>query len=193
MRLIRFRMRRERTHFSDEIRIIPRKLIWAVLVLWVVAVIIAVSTNLMGAWDGHELWPEGATRREAVLATFGVVTAAAIPLACIIFLVGYVYQDARRRGMNAGLCLFLVLILLPAWVFIGFVIYFLVREPLPYHCTQCGALVSARYNFCPTCRCNLRPTCPQCKREISDRDRYCPYCGAETAVPVITEPGPLVG
>jgi RNA polymerase subunit RPABC4/transcription elongation factor Spt4 len=193
MRLIRFRMRRERTRFSDEIRIVPRKLVWIVIVLWAVAVVVGMVTNLMGAWEGHEVWPEGVPTGWAMLATVGVVTAAAIPLACLIFLVGYVHQDARRRGMNAGLCTFLVLILLPAWIFIGFVIYFLVREPLPYHCTQCGAMVSARFNFCPACRCNLRPTCPQCKREISERDHYCPYCGGELAMAADPVPGPVAG
>jgi hypothetical protein len=112
----------------------------------------------------------------------GAVTGIALPVACVILLIGYVHEDAKRRGMNAGLWTLLIIILLPAWVFTGFIIYFLVREPLPYHCTQCGALVSARFNFCPSCKCNLRPTCPMCKHEVSDRDRYCPYCGSDLPV-----------
>jgi len=111
----------------------------------------------------------------------GVVTAVAITLGSIILLAGYVNQDAKRRGMNSTLWTILVAMLLPAYLFTGFVIYFLIREPLPYHCTQCGSMVSARFNFCPQCKCNLRPTCRQCKREVGERDRYCPYCGEDVS------------
>src|SRR5262249_10534931 len=90
---------------------------------------------------------------------------------------GYVYRDARRRGMNAVLWTLLVIILLPAWLLLGFVIYFLVREPLPYHCTQCGAMVSARFNYCPNCKYHLRPACSHCQREVGEFDPYCPHCG----------------
>ncbi len=193
MRLIRFRMKREKSRFSDEIRLVPRQLMWTVLALYAIAVVVAVATDRMRLWENGELWPPGYSIEEASLAVAGAVTAAAIPIACVLFLIGYINQDAKRRGMNSGLWTLLVIMLLPAWVFTGFIIYFLVREPLPYHCTQCGAMVSARFNYCPTCRCNLRPTCQQCKREISDRDHFCPYCGAEV-VPV-GEPvssGPLV-
>jgi RNA polymerase subunit RPABC4/transcription elongation factor Spt4 len=112
-----------------------------------------------------------------------------LPIASLIFLIGYVNRDARRRGMNAGLWTFLVTILLPAWLLLGFVIYFLVREPLPYHCTQCGAMVSARFNYCPSCKYNVRPACEQCKREVGEFDRYCPHCGYETRSRMPSEVG----
>ena len=113
----------------------------------------------------------------------GMVTAGMIPLACIILLIGYVNRDSKRRGMNSGLWTFMVIMMLPAWVLTGFLIYFIMRDPLPYHCTQCGAMVSARYAFCPSCRYNLRPTCWRCNHEVSDRDRYCPYCGYDLNAP----------
>jgi predicted amidophosphoribosyltransferase len=64
---------------------------------------------------------------------------------------------------------------------IGLIIYFLMREPLPYNCPGCGATVNARFNFCPDCKYNLRPSCPQCKREVRLQDHYCPYCAQELA------------
>ncbi|HYK88726.1 MAG TPA: zinc ribbon domain-containing protein, partial [Acidobacteriota bacterium] len=73
----------------------------------------------------------------------------------------------------------IVVILLPAWLGIGFILYFLLREPLPYPCPQCAANVSARFNFCPSCKFNLRPTCPECRREVQLDDRFCPHCAAE--------------
>ncbi len=176
MRLIRFRMTREKVRFTDELRLVPRPMVWTVIALYVVALVVGIAVNGMGLIEppGHDLFQSG-------LIVSAIVTAGAIPIACIILLIGYVNQDARRRGMNAGLWTLLVTILLPAWVLTGFVIYFLVREPLPYHCTGCGALVSARYNFCPNCKCNLRPTCPECRREIGDQNRYCPYCSYDLA------------
>ena len=67
----------------------------------------------------------------------------------------------------------------PAWMVLGFFIYFLMREPLPYNCPQCRATVGARFNYCPNCKCNLRPSCPQCKREVGELDKFCPYCATE--------------
>jgi RNA polymerase subunit RPABC4/transcription elongation factor Spt4 len=58
-------------------------------------------------------------------------------------------------------------------------VYFLMREPLPYPCPQCGTSVGARFNFCPNCKCNLHPSCPNCKREVAETDKYCPYCAHE--------------
>jgi predicted amidophosphoribosyltransferase len=92
-------------------------------------------------------------------------------------MVAYVNRDAKRRGMNSALWTFLVLILSTGWLVIGFMTYFLMREPLPYPCPQCGNTVGARFNFCPNCKCNLYPSCPQCKREIAEIDKFCPYCG----------------
>ena len=177
LRRIRFRMQREKLRFADEIRLVPSWLAFLVCFLFVVVEVVMVGANRMGWLNNGDLWPSGADPIAAMLAVGGIAAGAGIVLGSIILLIGYVHQDAKRRGMNAGLWTLLVIMLLPGWIFIGFTIYFLVREPLPYHCTQCGAMVSARFNFCPNCRINLRPACPQCRREVSDRDRFCPYCG----------------
>jgi hypothetical protein len=115
------------------------------------------------------------------LAVAGLVTAASIPIAAFLFLVAYINRDAARRGMNSTLWTVLVLILMPAYFVTGFIIYFLLREPLPYNCPQCNAVVSARYNYCPGCKFNLRPACPACRREVRLDDRYCPHCAQELA------------
>ncbi len=104
-------------------------------------------------------------------------------LSCLLFILGYVYRDAKRRGMNPVLWTLLVLLMSGPYTFIGLIVYLLIRDPLPYTCPQCAASVSARFNFCPTCKCNLRPACPHCQREISDSDRFCPYCATELAPP----------
>lgn len=177
MRLIRFRMKKENLRFADEIRLIPRGLVIAVIVLFAIAQLAGQIVNQFHGWE----FPPEFTATEAAWAAAGIITAIAIPIACLIFLIGYVNQDAKRRGMNSTLWTLLVIMLLPAWLLTGFVFYFLVREPLPYHCTQCGSTVSARFNYCPNCKYNLRPTCPHCQREAGELDRYCAHCGNDLA------------
>src|SRR6266481_980123 len=62
---------------------------------------------------------------------------------------------------------------------IGFILYFQVREPLPFSCPRCSTMVGARFNFCPNCKCNLHPSCPNCKREVAETDKFCPYCAQD--------------
>lgn len=196
LRLIRFRMKKEHLRFSDEINLIPRWLITLVIVLFIAAQVTAMIINLSGISGG--LWPVQYSETVASLALAGIVTAFAIPLAGLLFLIGYVNHDAKRRGMNSTLWTLLVIILLPAYIATGFIIYFLMREPLPYNCPQCGMTVSARFNYCPHCKYNLRPACPQCKREVSETDCYCPHCacalaaatGGERVLSDIAQPDP---
>jgi ABC-type Fe3+ transport system permease subunit len=180
-RLNQLRRKKEKLRFWDEFQIIPRWLVVLVVVLYVMALVIAVSVNLAQRHnpDGNYMFPPELRDNPALasLALAGLVTATSLTLAILIFLIAYVNRDAKRRGMNSALWTILVIILLPAWGFIGFVIYFLMREPLPYPCPQCGTSVSARYNFCPNCKCNLHPSCPQCKREVGEMDKFCPHCG----------------
>ena len=178
-RLIRLRRRKENLRFWQEFGIIPRWLIILVIVLFLAAQAIAFLVNMSAPQRGDQIFPPELRDNPALasLALAGIVTAASLCMAVMIFMIAYVNRDASRRGMSAALWTILVLILLPAWGFIGFVIYFLMREPLPYPCPQCGNTVGARFNFCPNCKCNLHPSCPQCKREIAESDKFCPYCG----------------
>ena len=152
-----------------------------VAILYVLALVIATTVNLAQAHNpnGNEMFPWELRNNPALasLALAGIVTLVSLCMATIIFLLAYVNRDASRRGMSAALWTILVIILLPAWGFIGFVIYFLMREPLPYPCPQCGNSVGARFNFCPNCKCNLHPSCPHCKREVAETDKFCPFCG----------------
>jgi hypothetical protein len=186
-RLIRLRRKKENLRFWDEFGIIPRWLKVLVGVLYVLAVVIAVKVNLMARYNpnGNDMFPPELRDFPAVasLALTGIVTGVSLCMAIMIFLVAYVNRDASRRGMSAALWTILVIILLPAWGFIGFVIYFLMREPLPYSCPQCGNSVGARFNFCPNCKCNLHPSCPQCKHELAETDKFCPFCGNDLKSP----------
>ena len=179
MRLNRVRRRKEKLRFWDEFMVIPKWLMGLVGFLYLLALGIAIPVNLT---QGNEVFPE--LRDNPVLASFGLaglVTLVSAFFAFFIFMTAYVNRDASRRGMNSALWTVLILIFLPTWGLIGFVIYFLMREPLPYPCPQCSASVSARFNFCPNCKCNLQPSCPQCKREVAELDKFCPFCGNDLA------------
>jgi uncharacterized membrane protein len=178
MRLIRLRKRKEKLRFSDEFRIIPRWLIVTVIVVFLVAQVIAYMVNMDAAQHG-EIFPPALKDDPglASLALAGIVTGVSLFFAILIFMIAYVNRDASRRGMNSALWTILVIVFLPTWGLIGLIIYLLMREPLPYPCPQCNSTVSARFNFCPSCKCNLHPACPQCKREVAELDKFCPYCG----------------
>jgi hypothetical protein len=102
-------------------------------------------------------------------------------------MIAYVNRDAKRRGMSSGLWTLLVVVLSPAYLLVGFIIYFLMREPLPYNCPQCSATVGPRFNYCPNCKCNLHPACPQCKREVVEGDKFCPYCAQELGATTLSD------
>jgi RNA polymerase subunit RPABC4/transcription elongation factor Spt4 len=183
MRLIRFRRKKENLRFWQEFKLVPRWLIWMVVVLFLIAQIIgqmvlhhelANHQEVFGAELDSDPGAAGA-------ALFGIITGASLVFAVMIFMVGYVNKDAKRRGMHSALWTFLVLVLMPGYFVLGFIIYLLMREPLPYNCPQCGTMVGARFNFCPNCKCNLHPACPQCKREVAETDKFCPYCGQDLA------------
>jgi ABC-type Fe3+ transport system permease subunit len=177
MRMIRLRRKKERPRFREELRLVPRWLKILCLVLYLVALGIAVTVvNVAPDTRFPEVRDNAAA---ATLAMIGIVSGMAILISAFVFVLGYVYRDARRRNMNAPLWTLLVLVLAPSSLIIGLVIYLLVREPLPYACPRCGALVGPRFNFCSSCKCDLHPSCPNCKQEIAETDKFCPNCAYE--------------
>jgi hypothetical protein len=180
-RLNQLRRRKEKLQFWNEFRIIPRWVIGLVVVLYVIALGIAITVNMeqQNNPNGNDMFPPELRDNPALaqVALVGLVTLVSLFFASFIFMLAYVNRDASRRGMNSALWTILVLIFMPTWGLIGLVIYLLMREPLPYPCPECAATVNARFNFCPNCKCNLHPSCPQCKREVGELDKFCPHCG----------------
>ena len=108
-------------------------------------------------------------------------------------LIGYVNRDAKRRGMSPVLWTIVVLIIPNA---LGFILYFILRQPMRRACPQCGYFVESGFNFCPHCSYKLSPSCPQCQRVVSASDIYCPYCGSalrNQASPVSSPPTGIPG
>ena len=73
---------------------------------------------------------------------FGILIA--IWLMCL----GYVYADARRRAMRSGLWV-LVCLLFPN--LLGFLLYFVMRQPIASECGHCGHFVPLEQRFCSYC------------------------------------------
>ena len=96
-------------------------------------------------------------------------------LAVLALMIGYVNQDAGRRGMSRTLWTIIVICVPNA---IGFILYFLLRSPLKNRCPECATIVDVRANYCPRCRHNFHPTCAQCKSPVRPNDAYCPNCGS---------------
>ena len=185
-RLNQLRKRKEKLRFWNELRIIPRWLFVLVTMLYVLALVIALTVNMAEQHNpnGNDMFPPDLRDNPALaqLALTGIVTLMSLFSASLIFMIAYVNRDASRRGMNSALWTILVIIFIPTWGLIGLVIYLLMREPLPYPCPECATTVNARFNFCPNCKCNLHPSCPNCKREVGELDKFCPHCGNDLKI-----------
>ncbi len=81
-------------------------------------------------------------------------------LAGYIMLLGYVYGDARRRGMPAVLWTLLV-VLIPN--LIGFIVYFILRRGVFAPCSQCGRGAEIGQIYCSSCghKLDLATASPQ--------------------------------
>jgi hypothetical protein len=152
----------EKPNIVEEVKVIP----W-----WAVGLAIALFAGLQLLMH-LVLFPRDPHAPPMALRIFIGFMAGTV-LAFFVLLVGYVNRDARRRGMNVTLWTLLVIFVPEA---IGFIIYFLLRQPLRIACPKCGALADPAFNFCPKCKFNLHPACPQCHHPVRVGDMYCPYC-----------------
>jgi hypothetical protein len=162
----------ERTTLRTELRVIPRWLTRVLLGLYLAAVAVVLCLGLVAPGVLPVL--VGMPAALKVLAMVGIVTVVALVLSVFVLFYGYIWADAKRRGMSPVLWV-LVSLLVP--YLIGAILYFVVREPLPLNCPQCDCTVNPHFNFCPGCQFNLRPNCPQCRRAVRAGDHFCPHCG----------------
>ena len=98
-------------------------------------------------------------------------------LPCAIF--GYIYGDAKRRGMRYVMWTLLAMFIPTA---MGIILYFLLREPLPKSCATCGSLVLAKFAFCPQCGTEVQRACPACRKPVDSTWSNCAHCGTKLGV-----------
>ena len=97
-----------------------------------------------------------------------------LPLTAFALAAGYVYGDARRRGMRHVMWTLLAIFIPNA---IGVILYFIFREPLPLLCPSCGAGARRSFAFCPECGQALQNACPACRKAVETQWVNCAYCG----------------
>jgi hypothetical protein len=102
----------------------------------------------------------------------------AVAMAIYVLLVGYVYGDARQRGMNQVLWTLLAVFIPSA---VGIILYFILRDPVPVACPSCGALARKGHAFCAGCGAAVRAACPQCRQPVESGWRNCARCGVVLA------------
>ncbi len=85
---------------------------------------------------------------EAPLVSCWLGLALALGVAGYTLVLGYIYGDARRRGMRPVLW---TLIALFVSNMVGVLAYFLLRQPILQYCSRCGGAVPAGAVYCPHC------------------------------------------
>ena len=161
------------TRFEQEFALVPEG------ARWTAALVCLAVTALMA---GIFLVPGFAEKDgTAVLVLAPVFLASLVGVAFLgayVLLVGYVFGDARRRRMNYVLWTLLVIFIPSA---VGFVLYFILRDPVPVPCPACGAPASKGHAFCAGCGTAVRAACPACRQPVETSWRNCARCGATLA------------
>jgi hypothetical protein len=96
-------------------------------------------------------------------------------------LIGFIYADAKRRGMRYAMWTWLAALIPDA---IGIIIYFILRDPLPRPCPGCSTPVKSGFVFCPYCGTAMKPRCPNCGHAVEHGWSNCPECGSK--LPALT-------
>jgi hypothetical protein len=151
--------------FLDELRIIPR-------IVWPIALLVGgASSYLMFHYAPNN--PN--ISKWSTIAIVGFAFWLLFTIASVL-LIGYVYADARRRGMR-----YVMWTLLAIFVYggIGFILYFVLRSPQMVQCPKCGAQGRSGFIFCPQCGAELAASCSRCKRAVEPDWKRCVYCGIE--------------
>jgi hypothetical protein len=157
----------ERLGGDDGLKMIP---------LWSILLAIAVSVGVLVYFNSV---PPPAHRRPGTLPAHWIFLYTMVSaLASYILMLGYVSRDVRRRNMPAALWLLIVLVMTGG---IGFVVYFLLRQPIMTRCPNCTTELAASVHFCPQCQFQVAPVCGQCFRGVQITDVYCAQCGHEVA------------
>jgi hypothetical protein len=122
--------------------------------------------------------PGLAERDTPLLVRIPIFVASLVGVALVgayVLLVGYVYGDARRRGMHSVLWTLLAIFIPNA---IGIILYFILRDPVPVPCPVCGTPAKKGHAYCAGCGAAVRSACPQCHQPVEPGARNCTRCGA---------------
>jgi Phospholipase_D-nuclease N-terminal len=132
-----------KNHFLN---VVPKAVrLWAVAIV-AAAVLIGLAMGCYAVANGEGLHPLFAYAAAAL--ALGMVIG--IWLLCL----GFVFADARRRGMRAAGWV-LVAMLMPN--LLGFLLYFVMRRPLAVPCESCNHAIPLDQPFCSWCGSSRAP------------------------------------
>jgi hypothetical protein len=157
--------------FWKEVGIIPRGA-WIFAVLTYMCLTIPLFTWVVPNDPKIGKWPD--------VGQFAFVFGLCFLIVPYIALIGYVYADAKRRGMRYVMWTLLSVFIPDA---IGIILYFILRDPMPKPCPGCSTPVKAGFTFCPHCGTSLAPTCTNCGRAVDYGWANCPHCGTKLPSP----------
>jgi hypothetical protein len=154
------------SRFRDEVELVPRPAFAIAVCVWLAFFLVMMLGPFRLSPEASE-WPLAGKLAVSVLP--------GIPLFVLVLLIGYVYADAKRRGMRYVMWTLLAALIPNA---IGIILYFVLRDPLLVNCTHCGAQARPGFAFCPKCGGSLSHACPQCRRAVEPGWTHCVHCGA---------------
>ncbi|HEV3253705.1 MAG TPA: zinc ribbon domain-containing protein [Candidatus Acidoferrales bacterium] len=161
------------SRFREELRVIPKFARGLAAILYIV--VAGILTLLMRY--GND---DPGIRATPVAAKMAIPPLVPLVLVILILLIGYVYGDAKRRGMRYVMWTWLAALVPDG---IGVILYFILRDPLPSTCPKCGTFTPAKFTFCPHCGTPVKPTCPQCGKAVEHAWINCAYCGTTLPAP----------
>jgi hypothetical protein len=156
--------------FWAGIRIIPRPA-WLVAGLLSILLILPLLLGPMRYDPELRDWP--------LIGKVGLIAVVPVFVIAYSMLVGFIYADAKRRRMRHVMWVWLALV--P--YFIGVILYFILRDPLPTACPQCGTDVPQAFAFCPGCGTPVHPICSKCGKSLQWEWINCPHCGNRVVRP----------
>ncbi len=150
--------------FWSDIRIIPKPA-WVVAGLLTALVVLPLLIGPMRFDQEMRSWP--------LIAKIGLIGVVPVFIVSYAMLVGFIYADAKRRRMRHVMWAWLAMV--P--YFLGVILYFILRDPLPEACPGCGKDVPPAFAFCPGCGASIHPVCSRCGKPLKREWANCPHCG----------------
>jgi len=104
-------------------------------------------------------------------------------ITALLFLAGgWVYRDAKRRGLNAAAWATVSIIIAPYLIgFIAYLIVVVLRDQQMAVCAGCGCRLPQNTAYCIRCGRQTHPSCPECQTPTLPGAAFCGRCGTALA------------
>jgi hypothetical protein len=152
----------------DDLRMVPR---WAIAGALAAFALTEYYFWVIVPQHRHHPSPLPTALRFYLLISWGALAA------LYVLMIGYISNDAPRRGMSARL--WMLCVIMPGGI--GAVLYFLLRQPVLSACPSCGTQIVGNYHYCPQCAYQVKACCGNCHRTARITDLFCVHCGHDLA------------